>query len=133
MNHHTQAPSCPLCEEKLSQAHPDLAAWYRRVKPLWPDMHISWSFRDQPSQEQAFKDGKSKLHYPHSAHNKVDLFNKPCAEALDLFEIDESYLAKFNPSFYAAINAYNERNGFKVMWGGKWKTIGDADHFQLQP
>lgn len=126
MSHHTSDPVCPLCEEKLAQVHPDLAAWYRtEVKPRHPDAHVSWGYRDKVSQEAAFEDGKTKLHFPKSAHNKLP------ARALDLFEINAAGIATWEPRFFSTIAARNKIDYPHMIWGGDWKTLGDGDHFEL--
>lgn len=128
MSHHTSDPVCPLCEEKLATAHPDLATWFRTaVKPNYPDAHVSWGYRDQADQEAAFQDGKTKLHFPNSAHNKVP------ARALDLFQINAAGVAAWQPLFFAAISDRNKLDYPHIIWGGNWKTLGDGDHFELLP
>jgi hypothetical protein len=129
---HTDDPVCPLCTEKALQAHPELAAWYGRVKSRYPNVHISWSYRGAEDQEKAVLEGKSKLHYPKSQHNKTDAQGKPQAHALDLFLIDEDGAARFPPMFYAKLNAENEANREAILWGGRWKKFGDLDHFEMQ-
>jgi hypothetical protein len=125
--HHTSDPSCPLCEEKLKTAHPDLVAWFKAaVKPKHPDAHVSWAYRDQAAQEAAFEDGKTNLHFPQSAHNKIP------ARALDLFEIVQGQ-ALWPPLFFAAISATNKLDYPNIIWGGTFKTLGDGDHFELLP
>lgn len=129
--HTNEAPSCPLCDFKLSQAHPELVTWFKSVKIAHPDCHISWSYRNEQDQEQAFSDHKTKLHYPMSAHNKTDENGEPRAEALDLFQIDGDNHATFNPRFYFGLSQENH-GAIRLVWGGVWKTLGDADHFQIQ-
>lgn len=134
MPHHTSNPVCELCEFKLKSAHPLIADWYRtKVKPTFKDAHISWSYRGKDDQEQAFADGKSKLHYPNSQHNKTDSSGNPQSTALDLFEIDDSGQAIFNPKFYAQINAMNVDQKLGIAWGHIFKSLGDDDHFALIP
>jgi hypothetical protein len=100
--------------------------WFNNhVKPNFKDAHVSWSYRDQASQEEAYNDKKSKLHYPQSAHNKTP------ALALDLFEINDKGQAEWNPSFFNALNQYNLDNNIKLFWGGKYKELGDFDHFSI--
>lgn len=126
MTHHTSDPVCPACEEKLATAHPDLAAWYRTsVKPKYPDAHVSWGYRDQVGQEAAFEDGKTRLHFPNSAHNKVP------ARALDLFQINAAGSAVWEPRFFASLSDANKLDYPHIIWGGNWKTLGDGDHFEL--
>lgn len=123
---HTLDLECPLCELKLIKADPVLSNWYRtKVKMNWKDAHISWAYRDEASQEEAFLDGKTKLHYPNSAHNQTP------ARALDLFQLSPDGKAVFDPGFYYAVNEMNEKEDTQIKWGGKFKTLGDLDHFEL--
>lgn len=124
--HHTSEPVCPLCEEKLSQAHEHLATWFRTiVKPKWPDAHVSWSYRGKEDQEKAFADAKTRLHFPKSAHN-----HQP-ALALDLFQLNEDGVAVWSPKFFAQVALLNKGEYPNLVWGGTFKTLGDGDHFEL--
>jgi hypothetical protein len=122
---------CPNCEQKLTEADPALGVWFRKIKAEFPTAHISWSYRDRASQEQAFTEGKTKLHFPNSPHNFVGTDSKPCAKALDLFNLSEDGIATFPPPFYAKIWQRCCENKDPIKWGGTFKTLGDADHFQL--
>lgn len=125
--HHDSEPQCMLCEQKLILAHPDLQKWYReQVKPCFPDSHISWSYRNALEQEQALHDGKTHRAFPDSAHNKTP------ALALDLFQIDEAGRAKWDLSFFSAVNQLNEKAAPQIYWGGHWHHLGDNDHFELK-
>ncbi len=129
--HHTSDDVCPLCEHKLTEAHPYLVDWYRnKVKPKFKDAHISWSYRGEADQEQAYIDHKTKCHYPNSPHNHTEE-GKPLSLALDLFQIDENHQALFSPRFYFDINEMNVAESIPLKWGGTFKDLGDADHFQV--
>jgi hypothetical protein len=128
--HHEHGPVCPLCTEKLKTAHPLLVAWFQRVKARHINAHVSWAYRGPEDQEKAFKEGKTKLHYPDSKHN--NMFNgKPCSLALDLFILDEDGVARFPGLWYAKLNVENEANKEPIFWGGRFKSFGDLDHWQL--
>lgn len=129
---HESGPECPNCNEKLKQAHPDIAAWYRKVKFKYVNVHISWSFRNMADQNRAYSEGKSQLRWPKSKHNHMEQA-LPCALALDLFLIDEDGLARFPPLFYARLNADNQRDHEPITWGGSWDKFKDFDHFELKP
>ena len=132
MNHHTQDFICPLCAEKLTQANDFFTDWFfKLVKVEFPDAHISWSYRNEQDQNQMVYEGKSKLHWPDSAHNFRDANFQPKSRAVDLFEIDNSYKALFRQAFYEGVNTLNLQNSQPVKWGGSWPTLGDRDHFQL--
>lgn len=119
--HHTSDLVCAMCEYKLSEAKAELGVWFRDLKSRHPNVHVSWSYRDQASQEQAFKNGTTKLHYPDSAHNKQP------AMALDIFQIDDAGKAKWDPVFLAKV----AQESPALKWGGNWKPLGDNDHFEL--
>jgi hypothetical protein len=116
-----------LCQEKLALAHPKLVAWFCAAKTRNPSMHVSWSYRDETSQKNAFAIGASKLHYPMSAHNKEP------AMALDIFQIDDSGKAVFDPVFCAKLADEIRRANLPFIWGGNFKSLGDNDHFQYHP
>lgn len=121
--HHTTDTQCPLCAFKLSQVDHRLVDWFdRTVKPFKPNVHVSWGYRDEQSQEQAVADGKSKLHYPDSAHNKLP------AMALDLFFLEDGKATWPSHDLYEISQMMLD--GMK--WGGAWKSLGDADHFELR-
>lgn len=126
--HHTSDPTCLLCEKKLALAHSEIIAWYRDVaKVAYPDMHVSWSFRDEPTQEAMFKMGKTKAHFPQSGHNKTPSL------ALDLFQIDAAGNPHWDESVFSALHTISAEKYPHVIWGGLWKSIGDADHFEFVP
>ena len=132
IKHQNNVSPCPSCEEKLKDAHPTLAEWFRKVvKPKFQDCHISWSFRDKVSQEQAFLDGKSDLHFPMSAHNKSDDQGNPCSLALDLFRIDRNGMGCWEYGYFRDIANDAKANSEPILWGAVWPGLGDFDHFQL--
>lgn len=122
--HHTPDPICPLCADKLSRAHEDLVSWFMIVKAQFIDAHVSWSYRDEEAQEAAFDDGKTRLHYPNSAHNELP------SSALDLFQIIQEQ-AIWDPKFFVDLADFNSKKFPHILWGGRWKTLGDYDHFEL--
>lgn len=131
MKHENGVSSCPSCEDKLAFAHDDLATWFReRVKTKYPDCHVSWSYRGNQDQEQAFLDGKSKLHFPLSAHNKSNDQGRPCALALDLFQLDDNGVGRWGWSYFRSIADDAKAHAVPIKWGGDFKTLGDADHFE---
>ncbi len=123
--HHTSDLVCALCEQKLTEAHPDLVEWFKALKARHSNVHVSWSYRDKASQTQAFTSGASKLQFPQSAHNKQP------AMALDIFLIDETGKAVWDPVFCAKVNQESMALGYPLKWGGNWKALGDNDHFEL--
>lgn len=126
---HTDGPDCLSCDLKLKQAHPYLSNWFTStIKPAFPLAHISWSYRGKDDQEAAFAQSKSKLHYPNSAHNWMEN-GQPCALAIDLFVLDQG-IASWPGQFFVDVNALSTDC---MLWGGNFRTLGDRDHWQLDP
>lgn len=128
--HHSDGQSCPLCNDKLLSAHPYLKSWFGRVKAKYVNTHISWAFRNMAEQNQFYKDGRTRAQWPKSPHNHM-IGDMPQALALDIFQLDEDGIARFSPAFYNRLNQENEVNLEPIFWGGKFKTLGDQDHFEL--
>jgi len=127
-------PACPGCEEKLKQAHPRIARWFReKVKPFHTTAHISWSFRGRTDQEKAVAQGKSERHWPYSMHNRTAADGSPCAEALDLFLQNVDGTGSWSSDFFQMLAVEVVQDGDPIRCGATWKSIGDADHFELDP
>jgi len=129
--HHEKGPECPLCNGKLSQAAPYLRTWFKEIKKRFPSVHISCSYRGVEEQNKAYDEGKSKVRFPNSRHNAVDRDNRPASRALDLFCLSEDGTASFPAPFYAAIWKECKSRQDSIVWGGNWKSIGDANHFEM--
>ena len=131
LHFHEDGPVCSGCEQKLTQANPVLAKWFHTVvKPAYPFMHISWSFRDQANQNACVANGTSKLPWPQSAHNNV-VSGVPAANALDLFEQVNGKLVYNAAHLKAVADMSANLSGVKLLWGGQWPSLGDKDHFQV--
>lgn len=129
--HHTDDIECPLCEDKLKEAYEPLQDWFRRLKKKYPDVHVACAWRGQEDQEKAFNSvpQRSKEHFPHSKHNFM-LNGKPCALALDIFEIVGG-LERWSWSFYREVNQENTADNEEILWGGMFRTIKDGPHFEF--
>ena len=130
MHHNVDDPVCWSCENKAQQAHPYLIGWFHDIKKKYPTIHIAWSYRGVEDQEKAFDEGKSRVHYPNSAHNYV-IDGKPCSLALDLFLIDLDGCARFPSPFYKKLADENLAERLPIKWGGNFTTIADHDHFEV--
>jgi hypothetical protein len=146
MMHHTSLPSCDLCESKLMTAHSSLGAWFRKVKAKYPNVHVSWGFRNMAEQEEMYRAGRelksgvwvvvdqrkvlTNARFGQSPHNHME-GNKPMSQAVDLFLIDEDGEARWPKPFFSKLAAEELEPG--MVWGGTFKSMrgGDADHYQL--
>lgn len=132
MKHTNDVIDCPSCGEKLKQASTPLAEIFINViKPVFKDCHISWSWRDEKTQNEAFAEGKSKLSWPNSKHNNMGPNNIPLALALDLFRLNSNGMASWEWKYFNEIAQLLLTNAEPIKWGGQWTTLGDADHFEL--
>lgn len=113
-------------------AHPALTIWFKAMREHFSTVHIYCSYRGLEEQNKAFKDGRSKLSYPYSKHNKTDEAGKPRAEALDLFQLTEERIAQFPYKFYERIALLSKDRKDPIRWGGTFKTLGDSNHFELK-
>lgn len=139
--HHTQQQFCPLCIQKLEQVHPVLKDFFTIIKQEFPDCHISCGFRNKEDQNAAYLEHKTRLKFPLSPHNQMRQGEIPCSRALDLFELDHSYHAKFDPKFYFRIadfmkNRWPQTKHCPCEWSGDWSLEKDkfveTNHFQLK-
>lgn len=122
---HANGLLCERCASKLLQAHPIMSDWFKFVKTKFSSAHISWSFRDEKNQNEAFEKGLSKLKWPDSMHNKMG------SRALDLFELGEDGKAYFHSDWYQKINEETLNAALPIRWGGTFKTFKDMDHFEM--
>lgn len=130
MRHRNDTLDCPRCKEKLHQAHPKLVAWFNEIKPFFPTVHVAVSYRGATEQNEAFKEGRSRLPFPKSKHNATE-GTLPCAKALDLFNLSAEGVATFPWPFYKKIADLCAQQKDPIRWGGTFKTLGDANHFEL--
>lgn len=128
--HHTKDAQCPMCEDKLKTADPELADWFHEMKKQFPQIHISCSWRGKTEQDKAFAEGKSKLKFPESPHNKAYPDGKPCSQALDIFALTQEGEAIFPKALYQKLWQVSKKD-YAMIWGGNFQSIGDANHFQL--
>ena len=131
IHHSNEANPCLMCLQKLKQAHPDIAAWFKRVKAAFPTVHVAVSYRGKEDQMRAFEEHKTRLMWPMSGHNQSDSRGQPAATALDLFNLSDDGVAMFPPLYYAKIFAWCQEHKEPIKWGGNFKSLGDSDHFQL--
>lgn len=124
--HHTHDPVCPLCDDKVKQAHPTLQEWWGKIKAQFPDAHLSWTFRGEEDQELFFREGKTRARWPNSKHNAEPSL------AMDLFQLRTDNVAGWPKPWFEAISFWLGKQNAPIEWGGTWKTIGDGDHFQLK-
>lgn len=144
--HHVYGPSCPGCLVITATAHPYMRDWFNRKKYSYMEMHTSWAWRGMADQNLFFYQKRSQLTWPSSSHNRMvaidptkpfDPSDENCPNcrkeslALDIFQINSlNPNGLWSPKFMSQLNLENEKDGEIVRWGGKWKHLGDLDHFE---
>ena len=123
--HHNDSLECPGCEDRANDADVYLRGWFKWVKSNHAGAHISWSYRDEESQNEALADGKTKLAYPDSKHNASP------SRALDLFQLVDGK-ALFDKSFYVKVKEESVAQNFDLRYGQDFPHLGDFDHFELK-
>lgn len=145
MKIHLEGAECPGCEKKLLTAHPSMRDWFHARKKLHPELHVSWAWRGKDAQNGFLKLGVSEKAWPGSKHNRMlpidpskpfdpanenDPNARPESLALDLFQqINDK--AVYSPKFMTLLNRESEEGSIPVLWGGRFKSLGDFCHFEL--
>ena len=122
---HRKGTSCPGCNDRLFVGHPEIVRAFNFVKSLHPDAHCSWIYRGPEDQNAFKKAGTSKASFGESKHNKTP------AEAMDLFQQDDAGVGRYSREFYALVNKELQAAGFKIRWGGDFKSFPDFGHWEL--
>lgn len=128
MLHHINQDECPACGEKINEACEYLRSWFGRARVQFPNVHISWSYRNKADQQKAYDDGLSRKQYPDSAHNHTR-FSEPYSLALDLFQLSPEDRAIYDMAFYTEVAQWCVSHDEPIIWGGNYKTFKDYDHF----
>lgn len=93
---------------------------------LRTDFSVAVGHRGQQEQEEAVALGRSKLHWPKSAHNSMP------SRAMDLvpWPVDWQDLERFK-ALAVIVKEEAARLHIPLVWGGDWTTFKDWDHFEL--
>ena len=98
------------------------------------DFTILCGYRGEEEQEQAFREGKSTKHFPHSKHNT----NPSLAVDVAPYPVDWN-----DPARFARLFGHFERvaaqRGLHIRWGGDWnentrtkdERLVDMPHVEL--
>lgn len=124
--------------DRLQHAHPDLQRWCERLI-LRFDHTLVCSHRGQEEQEEAFRNGKSLVHYPFSRHNTYPSLAVDLAP-FDVYagRIDWKAEKRFILLAGMGLQLAAEMN-LPITWGGDWDNdtymrdheFLDFPHYQL--
>ena len=119
----------------LAELHPDLQRVLLAAIQVM-DFAIVCGYRGEEAQEQAVRDGKSKLHFPDSKHNTTP------SRAADLCPYRGGLRWEDKEAFYllgGILKAVAHAMNIRVRWGGDWdgdndthdQTFHDLPHVEL--
>ena len=127
-------------KEHLATVHPDLVAVACEALHAAPfDLTVTCGRRSKEDQEQAVRDGRSKVHWPHGNHNVAH--EGELARALDIHPYPVDFKDTRRYYILAGIMlAVAVEHGVKLRWGGDWdgdgtltdQTFNDLPHFEIR-
>jgi len=114
--------------ERLDTIHPILRQIFINVLNFGVmDISIIYGVREKGEQDRLFKEGLSKLKWPHSKHNIANIWEKSLAvDAAPFINGKASY--NYNHCCYLAglVMAESRKFGIRIRWGGDWDEDGEA-------
>lgn len=120
--------------DKLNTCHPDLQKLFKEVIKHW-DCTVLEGYRDQATQDEYYRTGKSKLKYPNGKHNKTPSL------AVDVvpYPIDWNDKERFR-AFGGFVLGVAATLNIPLRWGGDWngnknfkdESFIDMPHFELK-
>lgn len=122
---HINTGRCPACQSKLVHCDERLQKFFTAFQMGLPTVHVSWGFRSQQEQNEAYDSGHSRLQWPESKHNAQP------ALAIDCFELDGNGMAHWSPEWFGAHLAPAARAA-GLVWGGDWVSFKDFSHVETK-
>jgi len=118
--------------KRLATCHPDLQRVFKTVIKYF-DHSILCGHRTKADQDKAYSEGRSRVVYPDSTHNKTP------SDAVDAapYPIDWKNIKRFY-YFGGFVMGVAFALGVKLRWGGDWdmdtevkdNTFNDLPHFE---
>ena len=113
-------------KKRLSTCRQELQDIFNEVIKFY-DCSILEGHRGQEAQDKYFNEGKSQIKWPHGKHNKIPSL------AIDAvpYPIDWTNIKEF---CYLAglVEGIASQMGYKIRWGGRWKSLRDYPHYELK-
>jgi peptidoglycan LD-endopeptidase CwlK len=119
---------------RLDTCHPDLQKVFNEVIKI-VDCSILCGHRNKEDQNEAVRQGRSKVSWPRGKHNTTP------SEAVDVapYPIDWQDRERFY-FFAGVVLAVARQQGVDIRWGGDWnsnndfkdQTFFDLPHFELR-
>lgn len=112
-------------KKELATAHPDLQRLFNAVIEKI-DFAVICGHRGHADQDKAFAEGKSKLKWPNSKHNKVPSLAVDCVP----WPLDWDDHARFRV-LADIVKDTAKQMKIQVECGIDWKKFPDAPHYQM--
>lgn len=118
--------------ERLNTCHEDIIKVCTELIKQY-DFSVICGHRSQEEQDKAFKEGNSKLRYPHSKHN-----TKPSLAAdLVPYPLNWDNIDRFKEMWirFDTLAKYLKECGeikSDFIWGGSWKSLKDYPHIEIK-
>jgi len=117
----------------LASAHPDLQHLFNEVIKVI-DCTVIFGHRTEAEQENQYRLGHTKLHYPNSNHNKTPSLAVDVAPYPIVWENRERFVY-----FAGIVKGIASQLNIKMRWGGDWdndndlhdQTWMDLPHYEL--
>lgn len=120
-------------KDKLETCCPEIRMVMKEVIKHW-DCTILEGHRDEETQNEYFRTGRSKVQFPNSKHNKIP------SDAIDVvpYPIDWEDIERFR-AFGGFVLGVAAALGVKLRWGGDWdgdksfkdQNFNDLPHFEV--
>lgn len=120
----------------LETCHPvlqDIAEAAISATPM--DFTILCGYRGEAEQNELYAQGRSKLRYPDSKHNRTDIRGNPMSWAVDVapwfkeaphIRWDSPREFRWLAGFFIGIgHSIAVSSGYTLRWGGDWDSDGD--------
>lgn len=132
ISHKFGAVYCDRCAQILSQCHPKLRTLYSEMRNIDSEVHVSWGYRNEAEQMEAFRNGKSNAKYGQSAHN-TKILGKPFSQAIDIFFLSAQTKGDFTAErFNILFDKLPKDTMTAYTWGGTFKKLSDLGHYELK-
>lgn len=111
--------------DNLAECHPDLQKVAREAIKHF-DFRVICGHRGKSAQDKAYAEGRSKVKFPNSKHNKTP------SHAFDAVPVplDWSDIKSFH-TMAGHMKAAAQKVGVKITWGGDFKGFFDGPHFEI--
>lgn len=121
-------------KSRLEQCHPDLQRVFNEVIRYF-DCTITEGYRSKEDQNRYFDEGRTKVRFPGSKHNKTP------ALAVDATPYPVDYRDRERQTYFAGfVLGLAQGMGVELRWGGDWdqdtevtdNVFDDFPHFELR-